>query len=1353
MKRYLPGLLALFLLVFLNSISAYSQSDDLEFEYLGKESGLSNLRITSILQDDPGYIWIGTVRGLFRYNGYQMKVYKSNPMDSTTLEYHQINCMIRDRDNELWIGSMYGDRGLSRYNREKDNFQAIDIPARDIYCLDQDENGYIWIGTGNGLFRYIKEENRYETYHFRSADGTTERMIYSIHCFGSEILINIAELGVFKYDSRENDFSPMVLVEDCNSFDVKNILEVFRYNQDIYWLGTDQGLLKYEKNSTEKIQRIRDINGMEIHSRIECIVEESYQHIWIGADGVYRYNILENELTHMDHQPGKSRSLASNLISCAYKDRQDNLWIGTAGSGINIWNQQNNRFIRHAGINSILDRISGDLTTLAYDDEENLWIGTRDKGIVVFDRNLNQIKDIHQQYPALENLKNEFVRTIEQGPDKKIWIGSTERNFTMIDPVNKENYNLIIEEGEEALGEKDMVTSVQPDGENRLWVGTGYNGLLLFDTESRKFIDYEGQKQMESYNITDLEKDSRGTIWIATHKNGVFKMEPGESIKRQVFDGIPLDIQKRANFITIYEGNENNLWFGTEFLGLIKLTPEGQSQVFDISQNLETNEISSISEDSYERLWIATTGGLARFEKSTNTIKHYNWRDGMASDEFNYNSSCYGSDNIIFLGGTNGLVSFVPETIRDNEYAPSVLIEALFVGNREVEVGEEGSILTRALSLTEKITLKYSQNDIGFEIVALNLVAPAKNHYQYKLEGFNPEWIDIGNRRRFDFTNLRFGSYTLHIKGSNNDQLWSKESSSLNIRILPPFWLTWWALIIYLLLTISLIYVTYREIRHRIRLKNQVTRQNIEQQHQEDMTNMKIQFFTNISHEFKIPLSLIISPIEEALQDYKGPTELRKKLQLIRSSAARLLRLVTLLIDFRKAEQDVLSLKKGKADLLSLCSTTVESFRSLASRDNKLMEVRCDLQACIFEFDMGKIERVLYNLIDNALRHTTTRDEIIVSVSVAKDTDKVILEVKDTGTGIPEEEQDKIFDKFYQAETVANETSVSMGSGIGLYICRKIIELHDGEIKVKSEAGQGTAIIITLPARELSTSSDGLISTDSKYITQSSDFFMPTEALVPPNLSDNAPLVLIIEDHKELADHIQKLLWNYYRTEKAYDGKEGLELARKIIPDLIISDIMMPEMDGILLCKKIKGDSALDNIPIILLSAKSDMESKLHGFELGADDFIEKPFLPQHLQSRVHNLIRSREKLKARFSDEKKLKPKMAGVNHVDREFLEKAFYKIEQNIGNSEYHVNELSMEMGLSRVHFYRRFKELTSMTPKDYFKETRLKEAVRLLEEDQNSISEIAYMIGFNTPSSFTVAFKGFYGVSPKEYKGKK
>ena len=1353
MKHYLPGLLTFFLLVFLNSISAYSQSDDFEFDYIGKENGLSNLRITSIIQDDPGYIWIGTVRGLFRYNGYQMKVYKSNPMDSTTLEYHQINCMIKDRDNELWIGTIYGDRGLSRYDREKDNFQAIDIPARDIYCLAQDENGYIWIGTGNGLFRYTKEENRYETYHFRSADGSTERLIHSIHCFGSEILINIAELGVFKYDSHENDFSPMVLVEDCNSFDVKDILEVFMYNQDIYWLGTDRGLLKYEKNGAEKIRRIRDINGMEILSRVEFIVEESYQHIWIGADGVYRYNILENELAHLDHQPEKSHSLASNLVSCAYKDRQDNLWIGTAASGINIWNPQNNRFTMHAGINSILDQTSSDITTLAYDQEGNLWIGTRDHGLVVFDRNMNQIKDMHLLYPELENLENEFIRTIEQGPDKKIWIGSTERRLTMIDPVNKENYSLIIEEGEEALGYKDMVTSVVPDGKNRLWVGTGFNGLLLFDTESRKFIDYEGRKQLSKYNITDLEKDSRGTFWIATHKNGIFRMDPGESIKRQVLKNIPLDIQKSANFITIFEGNENNLWFGTEFLGLIKLTPEGQSQVFDISQNLETKEISSITEDSYERLWIATTGGLARFEESTNTVKHYSWRDGMASDEFNYNSSCYGSDNIIFLGGTNGLVSFVPESIRHNEDAPSVLIETLFVGNRKVEVGEEGSILTRALSLTEEITLKYAQNDIGFEIVALNLVASEKNQYQYKLEGFNPEWIDIGNRRRFDFTNLRFGSYTLYIKGSNNDQVWSEESVSLDIRIRPPFWLSWWALTFYTLSVIAIVYITYRGIRQRIRLKNQVTRQTIEQQHLEELNNMKIQFFTNISHEFKIPLSLIISPIEEALQDYKGPAELRKKLQMIRSSASRLLRLVTLLIDFRKAEQDVLNLNKGKADLLSLCYTTVESFRSLVSRDNKLMEIRSDLQACIFEFDQGKIERVLYNLIDNALRHTRAKDEIIVSVYIVEDSENVVLEIKDSGSGIAEDEQDKIFDKFYQAETVRDETSVNMGSGIGLYLCRKIIELHEGDIKVKSKTGEGTAIIMTLPARELITSADGLITTDSKYINQSSDFIRPTEALVPPKLSENAPLVLIIEDHKELADHIQKLLWNYYRTEKAYNGKEGLELARKIIPDLIISDIMMPEMDGILLCEKIKGDSVLDNIPIILLSAKSDMESKLHGFELGADDFIEKPFLPQHLQSRVHNLIRSREKLKARFNDEKKEKPKMAGVNHADREFLEKAFYKIEQNIGNNDYHVNELSMEMGLSRVHFYRKFKELTSMTPKDYFKETRLNEAAKLLEEDQHSISEIAYMIGFNTPSSFTVAFKGFYGVSPKEYKGSK
>ncbi|RLD51596.1 MAG: hypothetical protein DRI97_15485, partial [Bacteroidetes bacterium] len=1027
---------------------------------------------------------------------------------------------------------------------------------------------------------------------------------------------------------KENDFSPLLLIDDCRDFNVREFTLVYPIEEDVLLLGTDQGLFRFEHGGRDKLEGVRDIHGTVIDSDIKFIVEESYQHIWVGADGVYRYDLTKNEFTNQVHSSEDPSSLASDALSCAYKDIQGNIWIGTAWSGINIWYQDHSWFKSHSRINSSLKQISRDITAVALDSENNLWLGTREHGVHVFDKNQNYQEYLNQQYPVLQNLSRELISEIVQLPDKKIWIGSSPRKLTMIDPVNKDSYTVSLESEQEPPRLWDMVNTIVPQGDTLLWIGTGTDGVHLFDVTTRRFIHYSGRNQLSRYAILDLEKDSKGNLWVATNMNGLLKMDPEGNIKRQGFDSIPFSSLRKARIISIFEDIEENLWFGTEFLGLIRLSTDEQSAVFDLSGNAIPREICAITEDRYERLWISTSDGLVRFEKATNAVKHYSWRDGMTSDEFNYNASCFGKDNMIYLGGTNGLVSFIPETIRDNDFEPPVYIESLYIGNREVKIAQNDSILPKALHLTEKITLKHSQNDIGFEVAALNYISPEKNQYQYLLEGYgNSEWIPIGSRRRFDFTNLPFGNYTLHVKGSNNDKIWSGHVATLDIQILPPFWLSWWAFITYLFLAAFTFFFIYRGVRQRIRFKNQIARQAFESQQQEELNNMKIQFFTNISHEFKIPLSLIISPIEEALKAFKGPSEHKNRLQLIKMNATRLLMLVTSLIDFRKAEQDVMKLNNEKANLVSLGITIVDSYKYLGIDENKHIEFNCELPACIFDFDSSKIERVLYNLIDNANNHTVPHDEITVSIRPDEEQESIVLEVKDSGCGISEDDLEKIFNKFYQSDNHTKTSHGSHGSGIGLYLCRKIVELHKGTIEVESSQGQGTSFIITLPAPGLITSADESEIHETYAIPVGSEVVDPFEEQPPAILSENTPLVLIVEDHGALRIHIKKLLWDFYRTELATHGKEGLELARDLNPDLIISDIMMPEMDGIEMCKQIKEDPKLKHIPVILLSAKGDLESKIKGFDTGADDYIEKPFSPQHLRSRVTNLIDSREEM------------------------------------------------------------------------------------------------------------------------------
>jgi len=1040
---------------------------------------------------------------------------------------------------------------------------------------------------------------------------------------------------------------------------------------------------------------------------------------------------------------------------------------------VNIIKNTSVDFHKHSKINQQLDEFSRNITVITKDTDNNLWLGTWDKGVLVFDENHEKVESVESTFPALQTLSREHIRALSMGPEGNIWVGSSAGLLTMIDRVNQRNEVFPLPVPMDEMNRVLSINCLLFESDSLLWVGTSGKGLFLFNLQNKTYQSFRDRQRVDDLNILDLEHDLKGNIWIATYEKGLYRMDKDRVIRVYAFEEVNDNRFRNSNFITIYRDTWENLWFGTEFQGLVKLSPQNEVTVYSISEGLKNNEITAILEDRVGKLWLATSEGLLRFDESTGIFNYYYWRDGLVADEFNYNSSYQDEDNTIYLGGTNGLAYFLPESFRDNLDEPPVYIESLFFGNRKVSVSDPGSPLNKPVNLTEKITLKNSQNVIGFEFVSLNYIFSGKNQYKYMLEGFDEGgWNELGNLRRMTFTNLDYGNYTLRVKASNNDGIWNEEGASLDIRILPPIWLSWWAYIIYGVVFMVITYLVFNLMKQQLRMRQQISRQRFEKEQQMHLSNMKLQFFTNISHEFKIPLSLIISPLEEIIRNFKGSPDTRQKLQMIQRNSTRLLRLIKLLIDFRKAEQDVLKLETGRHDLISLVRETLQSFEPHVVEEHKHLELKTDLTSCIFEFDRDKLERVLYNLIANALSFTEELSEIYVQVSAVPEEESISIAVRDTGIGIEENELQHIFEKFYQTERSSQSKVSSTGSGIGLYLCKKIVELHEGTIRVDSSTGKGSTFTIILPAPDMQEIEDDAVFTGAEAVfAEEEGIFTNGEAVFakeairvrpglemletmeevdPPQLSEDTPLILLVEDHLELRSYIRKMLWNNYRIEEADDGNTGLERAISLVPDLIISDIIMPGIDGVEMCKQIKGNPKTEHVPVILLSAKSDLDSKVEGYEKGADDFLEKPFLPQHLLARIRNLIESREKLMMHFGDGVNRKPKMAGIVPYDREFLEKVYYKIEQNIDNSEYNVTELSSELGMSRVHLYRRFKDLTGKTPKDYMKETRLKAAALLLEENRCTVSEVAYRVGFNTPSNFTASFKSYYGISPKEYK---
>ncbi len=1326
-----------------------AQPDIIEFEHLTLEDGLSNLRVDAIEQDFMGYMWFGTKRGLCRYNGYDFEVFKSNIFDTASLQYHQIQSLYEDLDHDLWIGTWSG--GLHKYNREQNKIERISFASGNINDLSQDAEGYLWVGTNKVLHKYNKKNDKTATYHFWSTEGSPEREVIKIIQSGDKTFVNVSGLGILKYDKERDDFIPVLLLDECMVHNISEIKEVFVYNDRTFWLGTDQGLFEFSPSQGVRLQRMLDGNQKGIYQSISFIINESYKNIWIGADGLYKFDIIENIITQYRHDINNAYSLSNDFVTCGFTDNQKNIWIGTYSSGVNIIKNTSVNFHKNSLINSQLDLFSRNITAITQDKEKNLWIGTWDKGVLIFDEQHQKMDEIYNTFPALRSLEVENIRVLVRGPDESIWIGSSSGLLTQIDLIDRRARVHLLPLPVEELVASLHVTCLLFESDSLLWLGTSGRGLFLFDLHQKRFIPFGAQKQLNKLNILDLERDRNGDLWIAAYQGGVFKMDNSRNISSNVFDEISDSQLREGNFISIYKDSRENLWFGTEFHDLIKLSPNDEISFFPISEEYRNNEITSIQEDHFGKLWLSTTEGLLRFDESTGISRYYTWRDGLVDNEFNYNASFQSEENTIYLGGTNGLVYFTPGSFRDNLIVPPVYIESFFIGNKEVSVNQPDSPLSKPINLTEKITLKYSQNVISFEFVALNYISSSRNQYAYMLEGFDEtRWNVLGTRRRMDFTNLDYGNYTLRVKGSNNDGIWNENGASLAIRILPPVWLTWWAFVFYGILLCLTAYLVYKSARQQFRLRQQISRQNYEKEQQAALSNMKLQFFTNISHEFKIPLTLIISPLEEIIRNFKGSADTRQKLQLIHRNSTSLFRLIQLLIDFRKAGQNLLKLELGRHDLLNLARETIQAFQSVVIGENKHMELRTGFSFFEFEFDRDKMERVLYNLIGNAISFTEELCEIIVTISPGKEDQTVCIEVSDTGIGIEEKDLPFIFEEFYQTDHTSRKFVSSTGSGIGLYLCKKIVELHHGTIEVDSKLGKGSRFTVTIPAPDLRIGKEDVHIFNGMNIAYGKEILESLEMNDPPVLPEDAPLVLLVEDHIELRQHIRRMLWNFYRVEEAENGISGLEKAKQFLPDLILSDIMMPVMDGVSMCSMVKKDPKTEHIPVILLSAKSDLESKIEGYEKGADDYLEKPFFPQQLMVRIRNLIESREKLRMHFGDGVNKKPKITGVNPLDREFLEKVFYKIELNLGNSDYNVTELSSELGMSRVHLYRRFKDLTGNTPKDYMIETRLKAAAVLLEENRYTVSEVAYQVGFNTPSNFTASFKSFYGISPKEYK---
>ncbi|MDF1548914.1 MAG: response regulator, partial [Bacteroidales bacterium] len=917
------------------------------------------------------------------------------------------------------------------------------------------------------------------------------------------------------------------------------------------------------------------------------------------------------------------------------------------------------------------------------------------------------------------------------------------------------------------------VVDFSEDINGDLWIATNGDGLLHFNHRNNQLTTYSTKENINNTSIchdwlTTLYLDSKGDLWIGSFW-GLSRFDIEKKIfKNYSYD--PSNIRSISDNIiySIAEDRLGNIWVGTsEGLNLLGANTESFIH-YSVEQGLPNQVINSILVDDKNNIWLATNNGLSKFNHQTKEFINFFYQDGLVSNEFIHNSKFKSSKGELFFGSVFGFNAFYPDSIKVKDFFPHVIITDFKIFNESVPIKKlsDGRVLLKkAISETEEISLDYYDNSFSFDFIAIDYVLPEKINYACKMEGFEESWNFLDYKRRFiTYTNLNPGDYTFLVKASSRKNEWGNNITRINIHIRPPIWQTGWAYSVYIVVFMGIIILLWKINDDRITEKNQVRIERIKQAQDEKLNQAKLEFFTNISHEFRTPLTLIIGPIENLLANEKLNKNIRKTLSMMSRNAHRLLRLVNQLLDLRKIEKNKLKLEACKSDILFFAEEIFQSFQELARRKNIQFEFeKNDLNIDVY-FDSDKLDKILFNLLSNAFKFTP--DNRLIRLIIQKNNTVsdifpdgfVQIIVEDNGVGMSQDTMNKIFDRFYQYSESAG--SVQKGTGIGLSLTKSLVELHHGQIKVESSRANGSKFSVLLPLGRKHFNDNEIIEetiNNAKEIQHQpmvlkefeNDSLEPSET---SSIDESAPLILIVEDNADVRTYIKEGLRGLYRIVEAENGKEAVKLTYDLMPDLIISDVMMPEMDGITLCKKLKTELVSCHIPVILLTARSSIEHRIEGLETGADSYIPKPFNPKHLLVRVKKLLELRQTLKEKYKSSAEFEPIEMAVTSADEKFMKKAIETIKNQISDPELSVESLGKEIGMSRGHLHRKLKALLGQTPSEFIKTIRLKQAAHLLANEDIPVSEITDLVGFSSPSYFAICFNKMYGLTPTQYKEK-
>ncbi len=1381
------------LLNFLLTGLLFAQPSQKIFNFINLPEGISNAPVASIVQDEDGFIWIGTSgAGLYKFDGISYTSYRHKNGDSTSLSSSLIHCIYIDNQQRMWVGT---ENGLNVYNPELDQFQRIAFstvglasfdPKMSVYSLFGDGAGTIFIGTfQNGLFSYSTQSHRAKKIDFASKYERGVVNINDIKVAKNGTVYVATNFGIKAYDASTNTLKKA-------SFHTKNGIMTIDYGvesllidrSDQLWIGTlNDGLFKISAVDTQNISEEVRIDHFKLtNKRIMAIAQVDDGSLLIGTENDGLLHIFPNGSLRNAYVQEKTdkNSIPSNSIWELFVDRDERIWLGYYNSGIGIYDKLYDKFNGLESLPGNNNSLQVGSVTGIEEVNDKFWISMDGGGIDIFDPQLGKYTHINaNDASSYKGLVANDIQTIFLDSKGNIWAGSWNSGVFLLKADTRSfiNYNSSTHPNQ---FKSNKVLSFDEDINGTIWIGTFYNGLLSYDPSSGTFKHHDSPPFLESgiHNsaIRKVLVDKEGFIWVGTTQ-GLFRIsDTDEGIKVKSFvkkmSKISDNVPSANHILALYEDADGSIWIGTRGAGLCKYNKaEDKLTWFNQLHGLGEESVSGIIQSDEGNLWISGNSGITKLSIASNRIVKYTTNDGLLSNDFNFNATYKDKEGNLYFGNYKGLDFFQPKEIVKNENVPLLHLTGFKLFNKNVYPYQNTSPLQKVIAQTDSVVLNYKQSVFTIEYTGVNFTRPEKNQYAYYLEGLEDTWNFVGSLRNATYTNLDQGDYVFKLKAANNDGVWNETPLLLKIKILPPWWKTNLAIAIYCLVFIVSVFLLNSITQSRIRDRQLIRNERIQRAHMDELHKKKLQFFTNISHEFRTPLTLIINPLEDIMNDdsLEMPARIKDKHQIIHKNTDRLFRLINELMDFRKLEFNKVAVSAKAINLVKFTKEIAGYFKEEAFNRNIHFSFDADLPNILLWADERMMEKIIFNILSNAFKVTPDGGTINIDLGFSQELisfplsgdirprEAIEINIADTGPGLTKKQVNQIFERFYQVDNL--NKSYYGGTGIGLEVVRSFVELHKGKVVVDSTFGKGTSFKVLLPAGNNHFNENELLNESQEAVLNQPLSATNAEDELGINVLEEEmdakfKSLLIVEDNTELRDYLKSELKKYYKIHTALHGKEGFALAKKLLPDIVLTDVIMPEMNGFELCRLIKNDIRTSHIPVLMLTAKSHIEDRMEGVGFGADAYMTKPFDMRLLKLKLSQLITSRQLIFDKYFSAISGSDETGSATSLDKDFIQKVLAFIHENMSDSELSVELLATQLHLSRSQLYRKIKTLTGQTVNEFIRNIRLQKAKQLLEQHQSAnISEICYNVGFSSPSYFTKCFKAHFGILPTEIEAKK